>query len=138
VTSPTIGQREIEVQMPSGGPRIAKRPRPWGPRKNRFRQIDGRLYEGHLERRTIRDLTAHLGGDLTPPQQILVETAAKLVVVLDILSVNLVTKGEIGDFASRQILAYVGHLRRILETLGLERPQQMPKRLADVLTIKRG
>jgi hypothetical protein len=106
------------------------------PRKNRFRQIDGRLYEGKLERRTIKDLTGHLGGDLTPPQQILVEQAAKLVVVLDILAVEMITKGDVGDFNSRRYLAWVGHLRRILESLGLQRPQQMPKKLADVLKVK--
>jgi hypothetical protein len=122
--------------MPSGGPRIAQRQRSWMPRKNRFRQIDGRLYEGKLERRTIKDLTGHLGGDLTPPQQILVEQAAKLVVVLDILAVEMITKGDVGDFNSRRYLAWVGHLRRILESLGLQRPQQMPKKLADVLKVK--
>jgi hypothetical protein len=110
--------------MPSGGARIAQRQRPWMPRKNRFRQIDGRLYEGKLERRTVRDLTAHLGGDLTAPQQILVEQAAKLVVVLDILAVEMITKGDVGDFTSRRYLAWVGHLRRTLEALGLQRPQQ--------------
>jgi hypothetical protein len=115
---------------------MAKRLRPWIGKKNRFRQIDGRLFEGRLERRTIRDLTAHLGGDLTPPQQILVEQAAKLVVVLDILAVRMIEKGEVGDFESRRYLAWVGHLRRILETLGLGRPEQQPKRLADVLKVK--
>jgi hypothetical protein len=94
------------------------------------------LYEGRLERRTIRDLTDHLGGDLTAPQQILVEQSAKLVVVLDILAVEMISKGDVGDFNSRRYLAWVGHLRRILESLGLERSQQQPTKLADVLRVK--
>jgi hypothetical protein len=81
-------------------------------------------------------LTAHLGGDLTPPQEILVRQAAKLVVTLDILGVELVDKGEVSDFASRRYLAWVGALRRTLETLGIERPQQAPQRLADVLKVR--
>jgi hypothetical protein len=124
--------------MPSGGPRFAKRQQPWTGKKNRFRQIDGRLYEGKLERRTIADLIEHLGGvdTLTAPQQILVEQAGKLTVILDILAVRMIEKGEVGDFDSRRYLAYVGHLRRILETLGLNRPQKVPKRLADVIKVK--
>ncbi len=79
-------ERKAEVHMPKGGPRIALRQKPWiGGRQNRFRQIDGRLYEGKLERRTIRDLTHTFGGNLTTPQEILVRQAAKLVVVLDVL-----------------------------------------------------
>jgi hypothetical protein len=132
----SLARRLIEDQMPKGGPRIAKRQRPWTGKQNRFRQIDGRLYEGKLERRTIRELTAHLGGDLTPPQEILVRQAAKLMVTLDILGVELVDKGEVSDFASRRYLAWVGALRRMLETLGIERPQQAPQRLADVLKVK--
>jgi hypothetical protein len=136
-SSPSVRPGTAEDDMPSGGPRIAKRQKPWiGGKQNRFRQIDGRIYEGKLERRTIADLSAHLGGDLTVPQEILVRQCAKLVVVLDVLGVELVDKGEVSDFASRRYLAWVGQLRRTLETVGIERPQQAPKRLADVLKIK--
>ena len=121
--------------MPKGGPRIAKRQRPWTGKQNRFRQIDGRLYEGKLERRTIKDLTEHLGGQLTPPQEILVRQAAKLVVTLDILGVELVDKGEVSDFAGRRYLAWVNTLRRMLETLGIERSEQAPASLAEVLKL---
>ena len=52
------------------------------------------------------------------------------------LGVELVDKGEVSDFASRRYLAWVGALRRTLETLGIERPQQAPQRLADVLKVR--
>jgi hypothetical protein len=118
-----------------GGPRIAKRK--WTlARRNRFRQIDGRLYEGKLERRTIDDLTAHLGGEPTPAQQILIELSAKIVVTLDVMSVRMIESGGICESTANQYLAWVGHLRRNLETLGLRQPQAMPKRLADVIKLK--
>jgi hypothetical protein len=122
--------------MPKGGPRIAARQKPWTGKQNRFRQIDGRLFEGKLERRTIRDLTRHLGGEPTVPQDILIRQAAKLVVVLDMLSVELVEKGEVSDFASRRYLAWCNSLTRILAMLGIEQPHKAPtKKLADVIRI---
>jgi hypothetical protein len=123
--------------MPSGGSRLAKRPRPWHHRhRNCFRAIDGRLAEGKLERRVIRDLVEHVGGSPTAPQRILIELSAKLTVALAVMSDKLVTKGCIDEAESKYYLAWVGHLRRNLETLGLKQPQAQPKRLADVIKLK--
>lgn len=67
-------------------------------------------------------------------QKLLIARAAKLVVVIELLERRLIEEG-IGDLAGRQLLAWVNTLRRTLQVLGVERPQQMPKKLADVLKV---
>jgi hypothetical protein len=121
--------------MPSGGPRPAKR------RINvrRFavgRELDARTLEGKSERRAIQELTAHVGGNPTFPQEVLIRRAARLLVMVEYMERHLIESDEMSDWASRQMLAWVNTLRRTLEALGMDRPQRSPKRLADLISVK--
>ena len=69
-------------------------------------------------------------------QRILIARASRLLVTVENLEKQIIEGGEVGDLAGRQVLAWVNSLRRILSLLRIERPQQMPKRLADVLKVK--
>jgi hypothetical protein len=100
------------------------------------RELDARTLEGKTERRAIRELTAHLGGDPTFPQEVLIRRAARLLVMVEYMERHLIESDEMSDWASRQILAWTNTLRRTLEALGMDRPQLAPKRLADVIRIK--
>jgi hypothetical protein len=121
--------------MPKGGPRPARR-KVNVRRYSQVKELDARTLEGKTERRTIRELTRHVGGSPTFPQEVLIGRAARLLVMVELMEKRLIESDELNDFASRQILAWVNTLRRTLEALGLERPQQAPKRLADVLKVK--
>jgi hypothetical protein len=121
--------------MPSGGPRPAKRKI----NLRRFavgRELDARTLEGKTERRAIRELTEHVGGNPTFPQQVLITRAARLLVMVEHMERHLIESDEMSDWASRQMLAWVNTLRRTLQALGMDRPQRAPKRLADVIRIE--
>jgi hypothetical protein len=109
--------------MPRGGPRPAKR-KVNVRRYEQVKELDARTLEGKTERRTIRELTAHVGGDPTVPQRILIRRAARLLVMVELMEVKLIENDESSDWASRQILAWVNALRLIMVALGLERRQQ--------------
>ena len=108
---------------------------PFGPYSKRLRRLDGRTREGQREREVIAELTAHLGGKPTTPQLILVQRVAKLLVVIELLERRLIEKGEVSDFAGRQYLAWVNTLRLLLQLIGIERSEQAPARLAEVLKL---
>jgi hypothetical protein len=121
--------------MPSGGARPARRKI----NVRRFavgRELDARTLEGKSERRAIQELTAHVGGNPTFPQEVLIRRAARLLVMVEYMERHLIESDEMSDWASRQMLAWINALRRILEALGMDRPQRVPKRLADVISVK--
>jgi len=121
--------------MPSGGARPARRKI----NVRRFavgRELDARTLEGKSERRAIQELTAHVGGNPTFPQEVLIRRAARLLVMVEYMERHLIESDEMSDWASRQMLAWINALRRILEALGMDRPQRAPKRLADVISVK--
>jgi hypothetical protein len=121
--------------MPSGGPRPAKRKI----NVRRFavgRELDARTLEGKSERRAIQELTAHVGGNPTFPQEVLIRRAARLLVMVEYMERHLIETDEMSDWASRQMLAWVNTLRRTLEALGMDRPQRAPKRLADLISVR--
>jgi hypothetical protein len=81
-------------------------------------------------------LTAHVGGNPTFPQEVLIRRAARLLVMVEYMERHLIESDEMSDWASRQMLAWVNTLRRTLEALGMDRPQRSPKRLADLISVK--
>lgn len=121
--------------MARGGPRFAKRRLSMWSRRP-LTAIDGRTLEARREKEVVAELVAHVGGHPSAVQKILIARAARLTVVIELLERQVVEHGEVADLAGRQILAWVGTLSRILKLLGVERPQQMPQRLADVLRTR--
>jgi hypothetical protein len=92
--------------------------------------------EGRRAKVLAAELVAHVGGAPSAPQRLLIARAVRLVLVIEMLEKRIVEGGEIGDLAGRQLLAWVNTLRLALVALGVERPQQAPKRLADILDMK--
>jgi hypothetical protein len=121
--------------MPRGGPRFASRKLSIYSRR-KLAAIDGRTLEARRERQIVAELTEHVGGAPSTVQRILIARASRLLVTVENLEKQIIEGGEVGDLAGRQVLAWVNSLRQILSLLGIERPQQMPKRLADVLKVK--
>jgi hypothetical protein len=114
--------------MPRGGPRPAKR-KVNVRRYAQVKELDARTLEGKTERQTIRELTAHVGGNPTFPQRILIARAARLLVMIELMEKKLIENDESSDWASRQILAWINSLRLIMVAIGVDRPQQAPKTL---------
>ena len=83
----------------------------------------------------LAELTAHVG-EPSAVQTILIARAARLLVKVEMLEKQIIEGGEVGDLASRQVLAWVNTLRQILALLGVKSERQMPKRLADVIRVK--
>jgi hypothetical protein len=118
-------------------PGPAKKQTPWDHRaRRRFREVDGRTLPARTEKWVIGALTEHVGGDPTAPQTILIGTAAKLVAVTEILGNRLIADGKVSENASHQFLAWANSLRLILTTLGIERQEQAPARLAEILQVR--
>jgi hypothetical protein len=108
---------------------------PFSPYSKVKRRLDGRTREAQRGRDVIADLTAHLGGSPSVPQRILIQRIAKLLVVIEVLERRLIEKGEVGDLAGRQYLAWVNSIRLLLQVIGIERSEQAPPRLAEVLKL---
>jgi hypothetical protein len=96
--------------------------------------IDARTLEARREKVILAELTAHVGAASTV-QRILIARAARLLVTIELLERKIIEGGEVGDLAGRQVLAWVNSLRHILSLLGIERSEQAPARLAEVLKL---
>jgi hypothetical protein len=129
-----LGRKPRLIPIGPGGPRPAVRR--LVRRYEQTKTIDARTLEGRTEKSAIRDLIEHVGGCPSVPQKILIVRAARLLVLTEAMEERMMHGGEIGDWAGRQTLAWINTLRRTLEALGLERAQQQPAKLADVLRVK--
>jgi hypothetical protein len=108
-----------------GGPRVAKRNLSiWT--KRPFDAIDGRLLEAREERRIIRALTAHVGGQPSVAQVILIQRTARLVIILSMLEKQVLEKMDLGDLHARQLLALSNSVRLNLQALGLKASEAAP------------
>jgi hypothetical protein len=121
------------IAMPPGGARPVKR-KVNVRRYEAVKELDARTLEGRTERRAIRELTAHVGGVPTYPQEILIRRAARLLVMVELMEKKLIENDEASDFSSRQLLAWINSLRRTIEALGgkADKPEA---RLADILKM---
>jgi hypothetical protein len=121
--------------MARGGPRFASRKLTMYSRRP-LAALDGRTLEARRERQILADLSAHVGDAPSAVQKILIARAARLLVMVEVMERRLIERGETGDLAGRQVIAWTNSLRQVLALLGIERPQQMPKRLADVIKVR--
>jgi hypothetical protein len=73
-------------------------------------------------------LTEHLGGDLTPPQQMLVQTTAVIWLRLSLMAPQMLAEGELIERNSHVFLAWANSLRRNLVELGIsaQEAEQIP------------
>jgi hypothetical protein len=98
--------------------------------------LDRRTNEGKFAFEVERALVDHVGGEPTGPQLLLIKCAALKALRIALMSRKVVTNESLTDLNDRQLVCWMNSLRRDLQALGMERPEQQPKRLADVLKVK--
>jgi hypothetical protein len=134
--SPLTWPAEVQPKR-RGTPRpVRRRVSPWTRRSPL--ELDGRTVEAKREKAIACELGDHLGGDLSPPQRLLVQRASRLVILIEQIERSIIERRTLSDLGSRQLLALVNSLRLILHELGIERREQAPKRLGDLITVKGG
>jgi hypothetical protein len=84
-------------------------------------KVDARTKEGRLLRDARKTLLEHLGPNPTAIQKALVERAAWLELKIALLDAKIASRTDT-TFDSNVYLAWVGALRRLYQTLGLEHP----------------
>ena len=84
----------------------------------RLARPDGRSRQGRLLTQMRRQLTAQLGGNPTPTQVVLIQTAAMLQLKCATFDQKIID-GTFSDYDSKVYLAYANSLRRTLDSLGL-------------------
>jgi hypothetical protein len=98
----------------------------------RLTSLDSRTKAGRILRQTCRDLTAQLGGDPSPAETLLIQSAAIKAVRLYLLSEKLLADGAIGS--DEHALAYLNSMRLDLVALGLKRrAKDVTPSLAEIL-----
>jgi hypothetical protein len=106
-------------------------------RRNALARCDGRTHEGRLARAIESELLDHLGGPevVTPPQRLLVRATALVALRLALASERFSDPKADVESLDRHFCSLVNSLRLNLLALGLTRPEQAPKRLADLFTV---
>jgi hypothetical protein len=84
-------------------------------------RVDARTREGRLLRDVRKTLLEHVGPDPTPVQKSLIERASWLELKLALLDAKIARHCD-SEYDSATYLSWVGHLRRLYQTLGIGRP----------------
>ena len=113
--------------------RVARRPGPYSERISFGYVLDRRTSEGKFVLAIREQLTRHLGGQLTAPQQLIVSAASIKALRLEMMLKTILSEEAIASGnQDGQYLAWSNSLRRDLEAIGITRPPQLP-RLGDYL-----
>jgi hypothetical protein len=100
--------------------------------------VDGRCRVARCIREFARELEAHIGGEPTPAQRVLIREAAVKNTKLGLLVDRILSGTEPDvDLATRCYLAWSNSLRRDLEALGLRKPEAKVPQLAEFLSAQR-
>lgn len=108
------------VSQNGGAALMTKTPGLWTSRK-KFDGLDGRTRIAKAFRSVKKELTTALGGDVSPQQTILIDRVVFLLFRVQTYEATILAGGPESVAVSSFYLAWVGSLRRVLETLGLER-----------------
>jgi hypothetical protein len=113
--------------------RVARRPGPYSERISFGYVLDRRTSEGKFVLAIREQLTRHLGGQLTAPQQLIVSAASIKALRLEMMLKTILSEEAIASGnQDGQYLAWSNSLRRDLEAIGIARPPELP-RLGDYL-----
>ena len=113
--------------------RVARRPGPYSERISFGYVLDRRTSEGKFVLAIREQLTRHLGGQLTAPQQLIVSAASIKALRLEMMLKTILSEEAIASGnQDGQYLAWSNSLRRDLEAIGIARSPQLP-RLGDYL-----
>jgi hypothetical protein len=95
-------------------------------------KLDGRTQEGRLIRDTRSALVAHVGGQPSTTQAMLIERAVQLTLRIAAMDRKFAESGQT-EHDSRTYLAWSACLSRALRDLGLKGPAQRPQSLAEIM-----
>lgn len=82
--------------------------------------LDGRTKEAALLRKVRADLTAHVGGNPSATQRMLIDRAARLTLHCELFERRLIESGPLSERDGRDYLAYSNALGRTLALLGMK------------------
>lgn len=91
--------------------------------------VDGRSREGRFLAAVRDDLTAHLGGNPSAAQRLMIDNAASLALRIALSDEALANGGEFAAHAGRTFLALANSLSRTLRALGLNASATAPPSL---------
>jgi hypothetical protein len=107
-------------------------------RPHTLARVDCRSQVGRYMRALARELAAHVGGDPTSAQRLLIREAVLKSAKLGVLVDKILEGAEPDlDLASRCYLAWSNSLRRDLEVLGLNRPETSVPAIADFIAAQK-
>jgi hypothetical protein len=101
-------------------------------------RIDQRSRTARFMRRVRADLTAHVGGQPSTTQRLLIERATMLSLRIALFDVRVAEDGDFSEHDGKQYLAWSNSLERCLGRLGLnaaDKPYSGPS-LSDYLAAK--
>ena len=96
-------------------------------------KLDGRTQEGRLIRDTRSALVAHVGGQPSTTQAMLIERAVQLTLRIAAMDRKFAESGQQTEHDSRTYLAWSACLSRALRDLGLKGPAQRAPSLAEIM-----
>lgn len=89
-------------------------------------------------RKIQRDLIAHVGGEPSAAQRILIEQAAQLRLHIALMDKRTAEGRELSERDARQYLAWANSLSKLLRHLGLKGVAARPRSLADHIAERNG
>jgi hypothetical protein len=96
-------------------------------------ELDLRTAEGKFCAGIRAALVEHVGGNPTPPMQILIGLAALKSLRLELMMSRILSDEQIKEGDDGKFLSWANSLRRDLLALGLERMRELPQSLTDYL-----
>jgi hypothetical protein len=103
--------------------------------RRRILHLDGRTAEGKFIRGLERELSAHLGGNLSVTQRLLVARVAKVSLRIELLDAK-ITNGDGNEFDIKVLGGLSSQFRLMLRELGLKSAPAAPVSLAEALRAK--
>jgi hypothetical protein len=125
--------------VPNIGPDAGVRARRVGPYSSlaSLRKLDRRTSEGRFAKRVRDQLIDHVGGAPTVAQSILIEMITLRVLRVAMLADHVARSADVQERDDRQLGAWMNGLRRDLEVLGLQAPEQQVPLLHEYLSSRR-
>jgi hypothetical protein len=109
-----------------------------GSRPERFAKLDGRTRLAKLSKTLRSELTAHVGGNPSATQSMLIGQAVQLQLHLALLDKQTADGVEMNGHDSRYYLAWSNSLARLLTRIGMKAAPVPKATLADHLAARSG
>ena len=105
-------------------------------RPDALANVDGRTREARIVRKVRADLVAHLGGNVSATQRVLIERAAALTLRLALLDAKQAKGERLTEHDNRTYLAESNALTRLMRQLGMKSAAQQPPSLRDHIAAR--